>query len=60
MPDKVELSTFPASRFQALAMLWLKNQDLSNKTPAEISNMYDMAYNEIRKAKKEIKSFDLS
>ena len=36
MPDQVTLNTFPDSKYEALAMLYLQNQDLSGLTPAEI------------------------
>ncbi len=32
--------TFPSTREEALTMLYLENQDLSGKTPAQIHTMY--------------------
>ncbi len=39
---------FPSSREEALAMLWLEQQDLKGKTPAQIHDMYWAAVKEIR------------
>lgn len=47
MPNET-LKTFPASYAEALAMLYLQNQDLSGKTPSEIHTMYREAVQEIR------------
>ncbi len=44
----IQLSTFPDSKTAALAMLYVQNQDLSGKTPKDILDMYDDAYEEIR------------
>lgn len=43
------LKTFPDSYAEALAMLYLQNQDLREKTPSEIHTMYQEAYYEILK-----------
>lgn len=43
------LKTFPDSYAEALAMLYLQNQDLREKTPSEIHTMYQEAYYEIFK-----------
>ena len=40
---------FPKSKFEALAMLYVQSQDLKGKTPAEIFEMYNAAYAEIRR-----------
>ncbi|MGP4038340.1 hypothetical protein ACTWP4_00310 [Gracilibacillus sp. D59] len=40
MSNDVTLDTFPSNRSEALAMLYLKNQDLSGKTPEELSQLY--------------------
>lgn len=48
MPNSsVSLSSFPSDRRDALAMLYMQNQDLSGKTPEEIAAMYDDAYSKI-------------
>ena len=39
---------FPSCREEALAMLWLEQQDLKGKTPAQIHDMYWAAVKEIR------------
>lgn len=40
MSDSVNLSTFPAGRVDALTMLYLERQDLSNMSPEELTDMY--------------------
>lgn len=47
MSDKVTLSTFPASELQALALLYVQNQNLSGLTPEEIYDKYRDAYKRI-------------
>lgn len=49
MPNDVKLSSFPSGHTEALAYLYLQNQDLSGKTPSEIQTMYYEAYFEIQK-----------
>ncbi len=39
---------FPTSREEALALLWLQQQDLSGKSPAQIHRLYWEALKEIR------------
>ncbi len=41
------LKTFPDNYAEALAMLYLQNQDLRGKSPSEIHTMYQEAYYEI-------------
>ena len=43
------MSGFPANRYEALTMLYLQNQDLSDKTPTEIHELYWETYREIAK-----------
>lgn len=50
MPDNI-LNTFPASEAQALALLYVQNQDLSGLTPEEIYDKYRDAYERIYKHK---------
>lgn len=38
---------FPANSAEALAMLYLQNQDLSGKTPEEIAVLYDETLSKI-------------
>ncbi len=40
MSDSVNLSTFPSGRVDALTMLYLERQDLSNMSPEELTDMY--------------------
>jgi len=40
--------TFPDGKIEALAMLYLQNQDLSGLTPEEILDKYDDAYQKIK------------
>lgn len=42
-----EKSVFPSCKQEALAMAYVQAQDLSSKTPEEIANMYNDAYNKI-------------
>lgn len=48
MNESMQFSTFPENKFEALAMLYLQNQDLSGLTPSEILDKYDYAYDQIR------------
>lgn len=43
-----DLLTFPANKREALAMLYLQNQDLTGKSPAEIVDMFEDTYEQIR------------
>lgn len=45
-----QLNTFPSNRFEALTMLYLQNQDLSNLTPSELSQKYIEVLKEIKKS----------
>lgn len=47
----MQFSTFPGSKTEALALLYVQSQDLSGKTPKDILDMYDNAYEEIRQHK---------
>lgn len=40
---------FPSDLSEALTMLYLQNQDLSGKTPEDITELYYEAYYKIRK-----------
>ena len=48
----IALKTFPGNETEALAMLWIQNQDLSNATPEELLDKYQDAYDKIRDHKK--------
>ena len=47
MNNDINLSTFPSSTLEALAMLYTKNQDLKGKSATEIAKIYYHAYHEI-------------
>ena len=41
--EDVYLNTFPETDIEALALLYVQNQDLKNVTPEELIEMYDNA-----------------
>lgn len=45
--DEYSVSAFPTNKCEALAMLYTQNQDLTGKTPEEILDIYDNAYEQI-------------
>lgn len=49
MSNDVKLNSFPDNELEALAFLYVQSQDLTGKTPAEISTMYYEAYYAIQK-----------
>ena len=53
MNDSVSLSTFPANKFEAIAMLYVQQQDLSGKTPEEIYDLYETTVDQLRTHYKE-------
>lgn len=50
MSENVTFNTFPHNKVEALAMLYLQNQDLSKVTPEELLNLYVDTYEEIKNA----------
>lgn len=38
---------FPSNEYEALAMLYIQNQDLSHATPQELWDLYEKTYLEI-------------
>lgn len=54
MPDSVALNTFPDNKLEALAMLYLENQDLSGLSPSDILDKYDYALDQIKLHNKEV------
>lgn len=58
MSDKVTLNTFPASEIQALALLYVRNQDLSGLSPEEVYDKYRDAYERINKQKRTSTSYN--
>lgn len=51
-----EFSTFPSNKTEALTMLYLQNQDLSNLSPEELADKYQKTYDKIRQRNKEIQA----
>lgn len=47
MADTI-LRTFPENELEALAMLYVQNQDLSGLSPETLLDMYQEAYDKIR------------
>lgn len=54
MLEDYTVSVFPANECQALALLYVKSQDLTGKTPEEIADAYTDAYQRIVKRNKQI------
>lgn len=54
MSDSVSLSTFPKNEDEALAMLYVKNQELKGKSIKEIAEIYYNAYYEFHYQTREI------
>lgn len=57
--DEVKLYSFPSDEREALAMLYVQNQDLTDVTPEQLLDIYQDAYEKIkahRKAKREAKN----
>lgn len=48
MSNDVNLHTFPKHEYEALAILYIQNQDLSGLTPEEIYDKYKDACNKIK------------
>lgn len=48
--NETTLQTFPSTKSEALAMLYMQAQDLRNATPEEVVAMYRDALKRIRKA----------
>ena len=44
---------FPKSKYEAIAYLYIQNQDLSDKTPTKIYDMYQAALSELEKNRKD-------
>ena len=51
----INLSTFPSSKYEALTMLYLQNQDLSGLTPEELLEKYQETYDKIYAHRKEVR-----
>jgi len=48
MSDKIELDTFPSSKSEALTMLYLQSQDLTNYSPEDLVDKYTEVLKRIR------------
>lgn len=46
--DNVNLNTFPSTKTEALTMLYLQAQDLTNVTPEELVAMYRETLKRVR------------
>ncbi len=55
MSESVNLSTFPSCKLDALTMLYLEKQDLSELTPEQLVDKYLETYEKIKSRFKEIK-----
>lgn len=53
MNDSVTLSTFPSGKFEAIAMLYIQQQDLSGKTPEEIFDLFETTVEQLRAYQRE-------
>lgn len=51
--DEVKLFSFPSNECEALAMLYVQNQDLTDVTPEELLDKYQDAYEKIKAHRKE-------
>ena len=49
MPQESKQPCFPSNKYEALAMLYLQNQNLSGFTPEELAGKYQEAYEKIYK-----------
>lgn len=47
------LKTLPASKFEALALLYIQKQDLSGISPEQLLDMYEDAYQKIKDRNRE-------
>lgn len=53
MDESITLNTFPSSSTEALALLYVQNQNLSKITPTELLELYWKTYYEILNESKE-------
>ena len=56
MPTSDSLNTYPSNQQEALAMLYLQNQDLSGLTPAQLADKYNSVRDEIKQRFSEIRA----
>lgn len=55
MSDSISLNTFPKNSAEALAMLFVQSQDLSEMTPETLARVYDEALTKIQAEQKELR-----
>lgn len=60
MSDSVNLSTFPSTRVEALTLLYLQNQDLSDVTPEKLVDEYEAIYARIKQRFSDRRSMRMS
>lgn len=53
MADNVNFSTFPNNAYEALALIYVQNQNVDGLTPEEIYDKYHEAYKKIREHARE-------
>jgi len=53
MSEQITLRSFPSNELEALAMLYVQNQDLSGLTPEQLLDEYQKAYDKIRIRRKD-------
>lgn len=51
--DDIKLFSFPGDECEALAMLYVQNQDLTDVTPEQLLDKYQDAYEKIKSHRKE-------
>ncbi|RIJ64127.1 hypothetical protein [Rummeliibacillus sp. POC4] len=56
--SEIKLNTFPNSKADALTMLYLENQDLTNVTPEQLVDKYLEAHEKVNKRIREKRSKD--
>lgn len=56
MDQDVSLYTFPATKEEALTMLYLQKQDLSDKSPEDLIEMYYNTLEKIKAQNREIRN----
>lgn len=53
-----QFHTFPATRIDALAMLYLEKQEISNLSPEELLDKYDEVHSALKRHNQEKRSTD--
>lgn len=60
MSDNIHFSSLPVNELQALAILYVQNQDLTGKSPTDIYNLYRTTYDEMCNEKEKQRQAKLS